>query len=142
MKAMSSGWAAWARHCLPASALVGGLGGFLVGRWGWSTAWWWAALVTIVGAALAAVPVIRFRSRREGPERGVAVVGRSMGLRLLVVGVGAVALVLAGFDRLAVGVSMASNYVALLGVETWWVLRILGAPPSMASAAGERQDRG
>lgn len=125
MNSVGRVWKSWALHCLPVSGFVGGLGGWLVEPRGWAGPWWLAALVALAGAAAGAIPVVRHRSRAANPAGVFAAMGRAMGLRAALTVAGAVALVVGGLDRLAVGLGVAVNYVALLVVETRWALQVL-----------------
>ena len=117
-----------------AAAMVVLVGHFPVGRQGGSTALrglWLGCLVSLVAAAAGSVPLARLVGGSREDQSVVAAVGKATLIRFIVTLGVALWLVSSGWvETRPLLMWVAVSYLALLAVETWWLLRSLRKAPN------------
>jgi len=127
-------WLGFAGVGSAATVLLGTLGQVVAGRMGMPEAGgvWAGCLASLAGSLAGAVPLAQEIAGRELAEKRegstIAAIGKASLFRLLVALIAGFAAVTSGrWDRRALLLALAASYVALLVVETWWLLGRLRA---------------
>lgn len=125
-------WLGFAGVGSAAAFLLGVLGQVVAGRLGMpETGGVWAGcLASLAGSLAGAVPLAQEIAGRElaqkahgSPIAAMAAIGKASLFRLLVALIAGLAAVTSGrWDRRTLLFALAASYVALLAVETWWLL--------------------
>jgi hypothetical protein len=133
MSAVGRTWLGFVGVLAAAAALVVLAGQFPVGRQGGATALrglWLGCLVSLMAAAAGSVPLARLVGQ-EDQSGVVAAVGKATLIRFTVTLGAALWLVSSGWvETRPLLLSVAVSYLALLAVETWWLLRSLRKAPN------------
>ncbi|MEO8196465.1 MAG: hypothetical protein ABI689_07055 [Thermoanaerobaculia bacterium] len=127
-------WLGFAGVAAAATVVLGFAGRFAAAQAGLSDATsgiWAGCLASFAGSLAGAVPLAREVAGESGAAAGrspIAAIGKASLLRLLVALAAGVAAVLSGrWDRRTLLFALAASYVALLAVETWWLVGRLRA---------------
>lgn len=127
-------WLGFAGVGSAATVLLGALGQVVAGRLGMlETGGVWAGcLASLAGSLAGAVPLAREIAGRELAEKAdgspIAAIGKASLFRLLVALIAGLAAATSGrWDRKTLLFALVASYVALLAVETWWLLGRLRA---------------
>lgn len=98
---------------------------------------WAGCLASFAGSLAGALPLAQEIAGRTGARAAaspIAAIGKASLFRLLIALAAGLAAVLVGrWDRRALLLTLAASYVALLAVETWWLLGRLHAKQAQRS---------
>ncbi len=125
-------WLGFAGVGAVATLALGVLGQVVAAKWGVPEAGssiWAGCLASFAGSLAGALPLAQEIAGRAGAAGSpIAAIGKASLFRLLVALTAGLGTVLTGgWDRRALLLTLAASYVALLAVETWWLLGRLRA---------------
>jgi hypothetical protein len=119
-------WLGFAGVAAVATLLLGAVGQVVARRLGWMDAAgsiWVGSLASFAGSLAGAVPLAQEVAGGDPASSPIAAIGKASLWRLLLALAAGLAAVTSGqWERRTLLFALAASYVALLAVETWWLL--------------------